>query len=379
MGARRAATLRALDEARADAIVLGAEANVAYLSGYLTPSWANRSRPMALILDRRGRCAIAVSSAEAERVAEDAVHAEPLPYLHPSVVRDEGPVATDFGPAVVENICAWLGPVRRVATELRSPGGPGLAPGLLDDLTRGLGAELIDAGPVLWPLRLLKSRAEIDCLTRAANALEHVFAMLSSRVEVGMTEREIYAALLTAAADAGADRVGYAVVVAGVREAVLGGPRDRRWEEGELLLVDVGLVVAGYWADFCRHISAGRATVAQHDAYRGITRALEAGRLSARPGATAGEVAAAVAGALPISRGAFGRLGHGIGLEIAEPPSVHLADETELQAGMVLCIEPSCAIPGVGTLVGEEIVAITNGDARLVSPAFPEQLQEVGA
>ncbi len=160
----------------------------------------------------------------------------------------------------------------------------------------------------------------------------------------------------------------------------MGPPGERMWRDGELLMVDVGLVVDGYWADFCRHFAAGYVTADQSAAYAQVVAAVDAGRTTARAGAVASTVAAAIADVLPVDgEHGFGRLGHGIGLDLTEPPSLHHDDHTALEPGMTLCIEPAAWFEGVGHVVAEEMIAVTSSGAEVLSPGIPESIQVLRA
>lgn len=99
-----------------------------------------------------------------------------------------------------------------------------------------------------------------------------------------------------------------------------------------------------------------------------------------QPRVAVADVAAAVADELPADGArAFGRLGHGVGLEIAEPPSLHPADPTVLEPGMTLCVEPTSGFGDAGNLVGEEMVVVTEDGGELLSPAFPDTIEVLGA
>jgi Xaa-Pro aminopeptidase len=264
-----------------------------------------------------------------------------------------------------------------VAFELGSQLLPGLAPNALQALQASASA-IADISPLIRRLRQRKSDWEIERIRRAARALEAAHGRFAAEAEVGMSEREFFKLFLRCAAMSGADWIGYLVVVVGLDGALLGGPTDRRLVPNEMLLVDAGLLVEGYWADISRICVAGEPTNMQVAAYRRIVNAAAVARDSVSPGRTLGEVARGVQRELAGGAAGFGRVGHGIGLELTEPPSLHPADPTVLEPGMTLCIEPNSAIAGVGNIVAEEIVGVTPTGCELLSARAPQDLVVIG-
>jgi Xaa-Pro aminopeptidase len=371
---RRGALAAALADQGVDAALVASQGNFTYLSGYVSPTWSNVARPMALLVTAGGDCAAVVGEGEAEGVAAVGVDVEPVPYRSPTAYGDADP---NFAHALVEALAGHLGggSQLRLATELEPPSPAGLVPGALAALRELTGAVLEDVGRFVWPLRRIKSGYEIGRAREAAQALGRAYEAFAAGARPGMTERQL-AGLMVASAAIEVDRVGYQVVVAGAGNAPLAPPTDRVWEPGELLLVDTGVLLDGYWADLSRHFSAGPPSELQAAAYGRVVEAQERGRAAIREGAPPSEPAAAMAAALPAGTG-FGRFGHGIGVEITEPPSVHADERKPLAAGMTLCVEPSASFDGVGFLVGEEMVAVTAEGAELLSPPFPDRLPEV--
>jgi Xaa-Pro aminopeptidase len=192
-----------------------------------------------------------------------------------------------------------------------------------------------------------------------------------------MTERAIHNVLAAASFAHGAHRLGYTMVVVGVDRGLFGEPTERRWQKGDVLFVDGGVVVDGYWADFCRMYTAGPPTPAQREDYGRAVRALETA-LTLATVPTASHLGRAIGDALdlPPDRVGFGRFGHGIGLYMPEPPSIHPADPTMLADGTVLCIEPAYHGPS-GNYVVEEEHVVMGGHLSRISPVAPRHLIEI--
>jgi Xaa-Pro aminopeptidase len=163
------------------------------------------------------------------------------------------------------------------------------------------------------------------------------------------------------------------------------GPTDRRLEAGDLLVIDVGATWRGYFCDFDRNFALGRATDEARAAYARVFEATEAGLAVVRPGRTAAEVWRAMASvADPAGRRdtPVGRMGHGLGLDLTEPPSLAPDDATVLEAGMVITLEPSLTLPGLGgmarrLMVHEEDVVVTPTGCELLTRRAAAELPVV--
>ncbi|HKG37536.1 MAG TPA: Xaa-Pro peptidase family protein [Conexibacter sp.] len=379
--ARLARVQERLVEERFDAAVLASEANFTYVTGYTTPSWAMTARPLTVVVEP-DRCTAVVGSLDAEPLAAACPWLEIVPYTDPSIRRLDGLCLADFAASAVELIAGVLDGrgVRRLGIEASAPSASGLPHASLLALAAALGVELHDVAPVLWRLRQIKTPYELDRLAHVGQQLGRLYELFAERARPGMSERELHGLVRSAAGEVDVDRIGYSIAIAGDSIGE-GFPGERRWERGELLLLDTSLVADGYASDFCRHYAAGDADDAQVEGYARLVRAVQAGRTACRPGATMGDLVAAMVEHLPAQDGAspldIGRIGHGIGLDLTEPPSVAPADDTTLQPGMALTVEPSGTYP-CGHLEAEEMVAITDDGHRLLSPPYPAELPVLG-
>ena len=164
-------------------------------------------------------------------------------------------------------------------------------------------------------------------------------------------------------------------MVADTTRGLFGAPTDRAWQAGQVLYVDGGVIVDGYWADFCRMYTVGAPTTTQSEGYAVARRGLDYAQSNFHAGMTAGGLCRLVQQSTGIEPGdvGFGRFGHGIGLYMPEPPSIHIDDDTELGEGTVLCIEPAVLYQGANYVVEEEHVVAADR-LHLISPAAPENL-----
>jgi Xaa-Pro aminopeptidase len=142
-------------------------------------------------------------------------------------------------------------------------------------------------------------------------------------------------------------------------------------------MLDTGSVFDGYFCDFDRNFAFGRPPDAALRAYDVLYRATEAGLRAARPGATAADVFNSMwreLGAGDPSGNAVGRLGHGLGMQLTEWPSLTWFDQTVLQPGMALTLEPGLSIAPGQMMVHEENIIIREQGAVLLTQRAPAEL-----
>ena len=376
---RRHAILRAgLAEAGGDALVATREGAVTYLTGYTTATWSNHSRPIVAILTPSTLdvvCAETEADAVRSRVPGVSVH----PYVElrsPDGLTGLPDGEIQFTPHARE----VLGSVLRKRDALRI-GVDALGAvhpptsRIVDLLPESI--ERFDASRQLWGVRLRKSAWEIERMRTACDILDRAFTDLRVALRPGMSERDIHNILAAASFTHGAHRLGYTMAVAGVERGLFGDPTERRWQKGEVLFVDGGVVVDGYWADYCRMYTSGPPTSSQRDDHARAGAALDT-PLALESVPTASTLGRAIGSALDLPPGSvgFGRFGHGIGLYMPEPPSLHPDDPTPLDDGVVLCVEPAY-LGTTGNYVVEEEHVVSNGRLRRISPEAPRTLIEI--
>lgn len=377
VASRRQALAGALHRDGVEALVVASEGNAFYLTGYETTFWGNKSKPFVVVFAPPARPTVICHAGEEVSVRLDAVDVDVAPYVGPEVILVSGGVQLDYQLPAADALLAHLRRIgaRRIGMELSWHFIPGFTPRALDRVREGVPGEMVDASGALWRARGVKSAWEIDQMRRAADVAETAHRAFADAARVGMTERELNRLLRMLAYEAGAESIGYSGIIAGVDRAPLGGPTDRRWERGQMLFADLCPRVNGYFADFNRVYASAPPSAEQERAYAGVVDALRAGRAAAMAGTPVGDLADAMIGGTPSF---YARVGHGLGLEMPEPPSLSPQDPTPLAAGTVLCLEPNREVAGVGWLVSEETVVVTDGEPQLISRPFPGELRVIG-
>jgi Xaa-Pro aminopeptidase len=228
--------------------------------------------------------------------------------------------------------------------------------------------------------RVVKSELELDLMREAARISDLGLAAGVAAMVEGAAEFEVAAAAECAIRSEGAELSFTTVMGAGPRTALTTFlPTGRRLARGDIAVLDCGARVAGYHGDMCRSTVVGRPTGEQRRILNAAKAAVEAGILAAVPGATIRDMHEA-ARAEAVSAG-FGEswwgsyMPHGAGAGQHETP-LGLADgEMPLRAGMVLCIEPGIAVAGVGGVVLEQMIGITEDGCEVMNE-LPLELWE---
>ena len=240
------------------------------------------------------------------------------------------------------------------------------------------GAKVVEADELLSQGRMRKDRDEIEAIRTAISVSEQSLSATCAQVKAGMSERDVQMILNMEMLKHGADGNGFPPIVCSGPRAALphGVASNRHFQEGDCLLIDFGFRVGVYSADITRTFSIGTSTPEWKEIYETVKAANEAGRKMAGPGVTAEEVD--VATRKVIVDAGYGkyfthRTGHGLGLDIHEPPYIVSGNETVLEPGMVFTVEPGIYIADrVGVRIEDDIV-ITQDGAETLS-TYPRAL-----
>ncbi len=224
--------------------------------------------------------------------------------------------------------------------------------------------QFVDAEALLAHLRIRKDPTELAALQEAARLNERVLRQVIASIELGQSEKEIAAAYQMAAFQAQSDGLAFdPIVVSGPNGALPHAyPGDRHIRAGEFITLDCGVKYRHYCSDITRTIGVGEISDRLKAIYDVVYEANEAGRSSVRPGVTAESVDRATRQV--ITKAGYGdyfthRTGHGLGLEVHEPPYIVEGNATVLEPGMVFTIEPGIYIPGLGGVRIEDNVFVT--------------------
>ncbi|MHC4310434.1 MAG: M24 family metallopeptidase [Planctomycetota bacterium] len=226
------------------------------------------------------------------------------------------------------------------------------------------------AGPLLDTLRICKSETEIEALSRAAAQADRALKVGADACRPGVTEREVANKIATYFLQDGAEAVDFTIIASGPNGAFPHHhPGDRRLQNGDTVIIDVGATLNGYKSDVSRTVHLGKPTAEVQAIYQAVVEATQSALQAVTAGVPAHTIDDAARGSLEQAGYAsyfVCRTGHGLGLETHEPPWITAVSDTILRPGMVFSIEPGVYMQGKLGMRVEDIVVVTeDGHRRL--------------
>lgn len=352
-----------MDEQALEGLLITDPKHVGYLTGFFSDP---HERFLGLAIPKHDEPFLVVPALDLEDVK-----------AHSSVplIRTHGD--TDDAYALLQG---WIG---------RVPGAFGiekdhLSVSRFERLSAALGAErYADVGGVLSALRAAKTPEEIEKLRRAVHLIEAVLTEGLKHVRVGVTEIEIVAELEYQMKKLGAQGPSFdTMVLTGDKTALPHGtPGSRQIAAGDMLMFDMGVYLDGYASDITRTFAvAERPSDEAAKIYETVLAANLAAIAHARPGVTLASVDAAAREV--IEEAGYGpyfmhRLGHGLGMDVHEYPSVHGANEQLVTEGLCFTVEPGIYVAGeCGVRIEDDVIVTQSGVDVLTT--FPKQLTVIG-
>ena len=219
---------------------------------------------------------------------------------------------------------------------------------------------------------MVKSADEIARIRRSVETNSRAFDQAVARVRVGMKEQDLAAELEYRMRRLGAEKPSFDTIVAGgVRSALPHAqPTAAALKSGDLVVVDMGAVQDGYCSDMTRMLFLGQPTTKVKRTYRAVLEAQLAGIDAVRAGATTVGVDRAARDVLKgygLDKAFVHSTGHGLGLEIHEPPRIGKRDKKRLQTGMAITIEPGVYLEGFGGIRIEDTVMVTDKGCEVLT------------
>lgn len=365
--ARRDRLTTALTEAPFDAFLAAAPANVDYASGYRSMSGAVHARATVAALVTPARTVLAGGVADSAPALSGGIADEDFVgygrfYFESAGGRAAPTRMVDTHDSLV---AAVLTAVDRLGLHHATIGldEAALRPADRARLEAELpGARFVEASAWATRTRARKLPAEVDLLRRSARLAEDGITAAIEAARPGSTEREL-AAVVGGVMVAGGCQPRFVVVTAGERSALSDCfATDRPIAAGDLVRFDVGGILDGYWSDIGRTAVVGSPSALQSGRYAAILDGEQTQLDLARPGVLAQDVFAAAVetveagGLVPYRRH---HCGHGIGLDVYEPPIISPGVETPLEEGMTFCFETPYYELGWGGMMVEDTVVVT--------------------
>lgn len=356
-----------------DALLLTQEHDIRYVTGFMTPFWQSPTRPWFVVVPQSGMPVAVIPSIGREVMARcfaGETHSWAAPQAEDDGISLLGGVIRDLvGTSPV------LGMMMGAGTKLMMP--------LMDMemMVDAIGTpQLADATMIMQSVRMVKSPAEIAKIAHICGIASDVFNGLPSWAKTGMSVGEVFTQFKISALQSGVDDVSYLVGNAGAGgyDDIISPPGPDPIVEGDVLMLDTGCVWDGYFCDFDRNFGFGEVAQEAHDAYEVLWQATEDALNQLQVGMTSSELFGIMQNRIGGEDDSVGRYGHGLGIQLTEPPSHIGWDETVLLENMVLTLEPSMALGDGKMMVHEENILLTQDGAQLLSKRASRQMPIIG-
>lgn len=340
MDRRYSKARRLMGDQDLDALFISGEENFQYFAGTSASLALHHSltRPSMFVLPLDGEPMAITQGIDnlsvSSYVTEKRGYSEILSFPHETVLEVLNELGLNKGRVGVE-----LGHEQRMGM----PVGAYLA--LVEALPQ---TQFVDASDILIELRMVKSEEELGFIRRAADITGRARQRLFDLVRPDMTERDVVRLMRRMILEEGGDRTSFVILQLDLPGAKNQFSQDRPLRRGDVLAVDAGACVGMYTVDYARMATLGEATDLQKRVHVAVLEVNSKMAEALRPGVTCsdlhriGATAMKDAGMEPDSPGRLkiGRMGHGQGILITEPPSIAPDDHTVLRPGMVISTEP---------------------------------------
>jgi D-alanyl-D-alanine dipeptidase len=233
---------------------------------------------------------------------------------------------------------------------------------------------------LITPLRMVKDEDELAIMRRGSLTCDAIFADIVPKLRVGMTEADVFIELEHLMLRHGAEgssfvtgvmiRGGRAPETATLEGVTRAGAVDI--QPGRVIAFDFGTVLDGYASDFGRTVFVGEPAAELRKIHELVMASQAAGNAALRPGTRTVDVDGAARRVIEeagYGKEFFHRLGHGIGIDVHEPPFLASGDQGTVQANMCFTVEPSVWVPDRCFIRVEDVVVAAPGGGYSLNQA----------
>ena len=357
-------TQKLMYERGLDAILLCTEAEVRYYTGFRSLFWQSPTRPWFVVIPKRGKPIAVIPEIGRDLMERTWVD---------EIITWPSPRREDDGVSLLVKVLKGsnkIGLLKGEEASLRMP---------LNDfetLNSKINGSFIDCSDLVKEVRLVKSEVEINIIRQVCSIASCAFDRAHQLFHVGQPLDQAFRDFKIALLEAGAEEVPYLVGGAGQDgySDVISPPSNQLLKNGDILMLDTGSSLKGYFCDFDRNWAIGKASNLAKTAYSKLYNATEVALKKIRPGMTCAQVFSLINSSLGEGDSDIGRMGHGLGIQLTEYPSLMLNDKTVLRENMVMTIEPSLSYGDGLMMVHEENICIRDGEPELLTKRAAEEL-----
>lgn len=354
MEQRRKNLLKHAGNAGCDTLVAFEPENLFYMTGF----WGEALG----VLEKNGRTTIIAPELEAGRARDESV--------------DCKVVAAERGSGLVASLARQV-KKSRVCTDCQNYS-------VMNSLKKSV-PEIKSSTDPFYNSRMIKDKAEVKVLRKASGIIDEMFEMCARKLRAGQRESELQAVLMSYAVSRGMFDTGYRstlnpLIIAGGPNGALPHAQvtERKFRKADLVVVDLTLRYKGYVSDATRTFAVGSIPSRAREAYEVVRESQKLGLGAVAPGVKCSDVDLACRKFIEEQN--FGRYfihstGHGIGLEVHEPPTVSYRGQDTLEKDMAVTVEPGIYVPGkFGVRIEDSLIV---RDRPLVMHKFTKDLVEV--
>ena len=354
-----------------DALLITIPSNLRYFTGIDTNFWESPTRSWFLVVPLFGN-PIAIIPEIGEKLFKKTfikdIHTWPSPNLK----------GDDISPlkSLLETLPSRFGAIGAELGKEMSIRMPAIDFNLLQDNFK---FDIVDGASLIWALRSVKTLNEIKKIEKVAQIVSEVFCVLPTFISASDSERDVAKKVKKEILKGGVDSIPYLPVISGRGgvSQIIGNPTDKLISSGDFLFIDTGSTFDGYFCDFDRNFAIGTASDELKRTNEILWHATEEGIKNLVPGAKTQDVWKKINKKIEdfgfMVKGE-GRYGHGVGLQLTEPPSISSFDNTIIQENMVLTIEPSMEYKPGKIIVHEENIYVSKDGPILLTKRAPKDL-----
>ena len=354
-----------------DALLITIPSNLRYFTGIDTNFWESPTRSWFLVVPLFGN-PIAIIPEIGEKLFKKTfikdIHTWPSPNLK----------GDDISPlkSLLETLPSRFGAIGAELGKEMSIRMPAIDFNLLQDNFK---FDIVDGASLIWTLRSVKTLNEIKKIEKVAQIVSEVFCVLPTFISASDSERDVAKKVKKEILKGGVDSIPYLPVISGRGgvSQIIGNPTDKLISSGDFLFIDTGSTFDGYFCDFDRNFAIGTASDELKRTNEILWHATEEGIKNLVPGAKTQDVWKKINKKIEdfgfMVKGE-GRYGHGVGLQLTEPPSISSFDNTIIQENMVLTIEPSMEYKPGKIIVHEENIFVSKDGPVLLTKRATKEL-----
>ena len=354
-----------------DALLITIPSNLRYFTGIDTNFWESPTRSWFLVVPLFGN-PIAIIPEIGEKLFKKTfikdIHTWPSPNLK----------GDDISPlkSLLETLPSRFGAIGAELGKEMSIRMPAIDFNLLQDNFK---FDIVDGASLIWALRSVKTLNEIKKIEKVAQIVSEVFCVLPTFISASDSERDVAKKVKKEILKGGVDSIPYLPVISGKGgvSQIIGNPTDKLISSGDFLFIDTGSTFDGYFCDFDRNFAIGTASDELKRTNEILWHATEEGIKNLVPGAKTQDVWKKINKKIEdfgfMVKGE-GRYGHGVGLQLTEPPSISSFDNTIIQENMVLTIEPSMEYKPGKIIVHEENIFVSKDGPILLTKRATKEL-----